>query len=242
VSRTIVVGDVHGCARELADLFDKLALSSDDRVRMVGDLVVRGPDPRGVVELARSVGATAVRGNHEWRLLRWREIQRGKSPTADAPAYEQRIMKSKQLRRTAGELDEACWDYLEQMPLWQDEPAEQLRIVHAGVLPGVAIEEQTQRTLLYLRTIDADGNPSELRDVGEPWGTHYDGPPHVVFGHNANHEPQLHAWATGIDTGCVYGGRLSALVLEAGQRVPPPEDRAGVLVSVKAREVYYAIR
>ena len=40
--------------------------------------------------------------------------------------------------------------------LWLDEPDHQLRVVHAGVIPGVAIEEQTERTLLYLRCIDAD--------------------------------------------------------------------------------------
>jgi hypothetical protein len=242
MSRTIIIGDVHGCARELADLLDLLALTSDDCVRMVGDLVVRGPDPRGVIELVRSVGALTVLGNHEYRLLRWREMQRGKEPVADAPAYDRRIMKSKQLRRTATELDDACWEYIEQIPLWLDEPEHQLRVVHAGVLPGVAIEEQTRRTLLYLRSIDAEGQGSELREAGTPWGAHYHGPPHVVFGHNANFEPQLHAWATGIDTGCVYGGRLTALVLGAGEHVPKPDDRHDALVSVKAREIYYAIR
>jgi len=44
------------------------------------------------------------------------------------------------------------------------------------------------------------------------WGRRYTGPPHVVFGHNAQLEPQLHPWATGIDTGVVYGERLTALV------------------------------
>jgi hypothetical protein len=61
----------------------------------------------------------------------------------------------------------------------------------------------------------------------------------VVFGHNSLEEPQLHEWATGIDTGCVYGNRLTALVLDPGE--PPPRGRAvrSKLVSVAARRRYY---
>ena len=113
--------------------------------------------------------------------------------------------------------------------------------MHAGVLPGVPIAEQAARTLLYLRTVDDGGQPSDLRDGGELWGAGYTGPPHVVFGHNAEHRPQLHPWATGIDTGCVYGGALTALVLPGGEPVPEPRRRTEALVQVRARQAYYPI-
>jgi hypothetical protein len=71
------------------------------------------------------------------------------------------------------------------------------------------------------------------------WGTRYEGPPHVVFGHNAQPDPQLHAWATGLDTGVVYGNRLTALVLERGEPIPPADKRAPLLFSVPAAARYF---
>ncbi|HLV20844.1 MAG TPA: hypothetical protein VKZ49_08175, partial [Polyangiaceae bacterium] len=71
------------------------------------------------------------------------------------------------------------------------------------------------------------------------WGARYTGPPHLVFGHNAREGVQLHPWATGLDSGCVYGGALTAMVLEAAEPVPPAAERQRVLVSVPARRVYF---
>jgi hypothetical protein len=88
-----------------------------------------------------------------------------------------------------------------------------------------------------MRCLDADGDPIEKRGDAL-WGIRYPGPPHVVFGHNAMTDPQIHPAATGLDTGCVYGGRLTALVLAEGAPPPPAKDRAAALVSVRARRAY----
>ncbi len=110
-------------------------------------------------------------------------------------------------------------------------------MVHAGVVPGVPIERQSPRALMYMRGLDQAGQPVERRGH-ELWGASYRGPPHVVFGHNALDELQLHPAATGLDTGAVYGGRLTALVLAEGARPPPPKDRGDVLVSTPSARAY----
>lgn len=227
--RTILVGDVHGCADELDALLERVAVAPADRLVFVGDLVVRGPYPQRVLATLRALGASAVRGNHEDRLLRLRS--RGLS---DALPTE--------LARTAELFDEDDWRFLAALPLWLALPENGLVVVHAGLVPGVAIEAQEPRHLLHLRCIDAHGRPSERRDDGTPWGALYVGPPHVVFGHNALPEAQIHPWATGIDTGCVYGRALTALVLDQGEPVPAAAAaRRARLVSEPARRAYASI-
>jgi len=224
MARTIIVGDVHGCRAELEELLAEVAFASDDRLVMVGDLVVRGPDPRGTLALVRLLGARVARGNHEDRLLRYR-------------ADPRRFPVGERTRATAASLAEEDWAFLKSMPLWIDLPEHGVRVVHAGVVPGVPIEAQSPRVLLYMRGLDRKGRPDEERG-GRLWGEVYEGPPHMVFGHNALDRLQLHPWATGLDTGCVYGGALSALVLAEKQPPPPTSERRGVIVSVPARRCY----
>jgi hypothetical protein len=100
----------------------------------------------------------------------------------------------------------------------------------------VAWEAQDPRVVLEIRSLTEDGAPQKT--WGIPWGSCYTGLFHVVFGHNARREPQIHDDATGLDTGCVYGGRLSALVLLEGQSPPPRKERLEALVSVPARRSY----
>ncbi len=241
--RTIIIGDVHGCGWELATLLDRLGPTADDELLMVGDLVVRGPEPRSVLQLVREVGAQAVRGNHEDRLLRWRAARKAVAVGGEEALEpsEARLLRAKWLTETADQLQDEDWTQIQALPLWRDASAAELRVVHAGLLPGVPMVEQASHSLLHMRTVDPAGRPSDRRDGGTPWGARYQGPPHVVFGHNANPEPQLHPWATGIDTGCVYGGSLTALVLPADQPIPAPNRRASALVQVVARRVHYPI-
>ena len=108
---------------------------------------------------------------------------------------------------------------------------------HAGIDPRLPLPEQDPwgRDSRALE-IDADGEPSEK--WGEPWGARYAGPPHIVFGHNARRRPQLHPFATGLDTGCVYGGRLTAMILPEGAAPPSVAERQDCLISVPARAHY----
>lgn len=226
MARTILIGDVHGCSTELSELLERLAPTSDDRVAFVGDLVARGPDSRGVLRIVREIGAQCVRGNHEEKLLAARDTRLRGEGKAKGGASHAALVES---------LNDEEWAQLEALPLRVELDAPSLWVVHAGVVPGVAWEEQDPWMLTHIRSIAEDGTPSAK--WGQPWGVTYRGT-HIVFGHNAQRVPQLHPDATGIDTACVYGGQLTALVLEAGSPIPPPEERRDALVSVAAKKPY----
>ena len=224
--RTIVVGDVHGCRRELERLLDRIGFRSGDRLVFVGDLVARGPDSLGVLDIARRTGALIVRGNHEQKLLDWRD--------------DDGVGLGRTHMEVARSLRDVDWSLLETSSLWLDLPEHGARVVHAGVLPGVAIEKQEPHTLLHIRNVVRGAKKSSGKAQGVRWGARYAGPPHVLFGHNAVGGLQLHPWATGLDTACVYGGQLTAMVLKDGERVPQGmARRRAMLVAEPAARAYF---
>jgi Calcineurin-like phosphoesterase len=236
MGKTVIVGDVHGCRLELEQLLEAVAFTSGDRLIFVGDLIARGPDSLGVLDVARRTGAIIVRGNHEEKLIVWR-----KHPNIPLGRIHLEVAQS---------LRDVDWTLLETSPFWFDVPEHGGRIIHAGVLPGLPIEKQDPQTLLHIRSVSVKtvktrtvrGSTKKQTGAFVRWGALYEGPPHIVFGHNALGGLQLHPWATGLDTGCVYGGRLTAMVLAEGQKIPrsmPARQRC--LHSVPAQRVYFAV-
>ena len=228
--RTIIVGDVHGCAVELEQLLEEVKFESCDNLVFVGDMIARGPDSLRVLDLYRKHHAVSVMGNHEERLLEYNKARlSGERGPRLGPAHY----------RLARELREADWELMEALPYYLDFPEHGLRIVHAGLIPLVPMESQDPWVLMHIRSLDAEGRPSE-RVGKESWAVNYIREPHIVFGHNSHRKLQLWEAATGLDTACVYGGELSALVLEAGQKIPTDiEARRALIVSVSARALYY---
>lgn len=224
MTRTIIVGDVHGCAAELDALLGRVHFALGDKLVLVGDLVARGPDSLGVLDIARRTGAVIVRGNHEQKLLDWRD-----DPGTQLSRIHLDVARS---------LRDVDWTLFDTAPLWVDLPEHGLRVVHAGVVPGVPIDEQHPRDLMHLRTLQVRGVAGGQEGV--LWGKLYAGPVHVLFGHNALPGLQLHPFATGLDTGCVYGGSLTAMVLPDGVKVPRSiAARRALLVSEPAARVYF---
>lgn len=216
--RVIVIGDVHGCIDEFQELLRLADFQPGDQVVLLGDLVAKGPDSVSVVQLAREIGAKSVRGNHDFEVVRWWEARRRGDDDA---------MVSVEHAKVAESLGEAEHTWLLECP-WFIECAEMDHLfVHAGFIPGVKLTQQNPRLMMNMRSVLKDGTVTAKNVADCEWAKLWQGPQTVVFGHDAIRGLQEHQFARGIDTGCVYGGRLTALLL--------PENR---LISVSAKRPY----
>ena len=201
--RTIVIGDVHGCYDELRELLERVGVGADDRVVCVGDLVVKGWKNREVLDLMMTDKRfSSVLGNHDRVLLRhWR-------------GEDVRLKKAHKKALAELEADQGRYAaYLESLPLMIDLGS--FAVVHAGVRPGVALDEQSVEDLTELRTLGEDRRSRE----GTPWYEVYEGEKTVIFGHWPAGELRRGPRALGIDTGCVYGYQLTAYIIETEEEV-----------------------
>lgn len=208
------MGDVHGCRDELAELLGKFGPTRGDVVVAVGDLVNKGPDSAGVLDLVRSEGVRCVLGNHDARLLR----------VAGTPLSE---LDEKALRfsRSIGPRIHELAQDIRTWPLWLD--LGELLVVHAGLEPGKSrLEQMSPSILITIRTWDGTG---ECLDRAEdpPWYECMRWPVPVVFGHWAMRGLVDRPDVKGLDTGCVYGRRLTGWC--------PEEER---FYQVQARREY----
>jgi predicted MPP superfamily phosphohydrolase len=211
-SRTIVVGDIHGCYDELASLLQKVGFGQDDRVVCVGDLVTKGPKNREVLELFMTDARfSSVLGNHDLALRRkWQGEKIKLKPSQKATHKELKTAK------------ETYLGFLNRLPFTIDLGTH--LVVHAGLRPNVALYSQTSEDMTLLRTL---GKNRESQD-GTPWYDVYDGEKIVLFGHwpSRSPEPRRGRKAIGLDTGCVYGYNLTAYIVEADELVSVPAMRA----------------
>lgn len=235
MARTIIVGDVHGCGDELGDLLDATRYAQGtDTLVLVGDLVARGPDSGRAVRRARDAGARAVRGNHDEKVLVW---WRAASSHGRGVA-DRKIKLSDRHKLAVTQLADEDFRWLAALPLHMRLPEHETLVVHAGVDPRTPLEQQDPTMLMNIRSIDEHSRPTRTLD-GTAWAKVWPGPEHVVFGHDARRGLQLEPNATGLDTGCCYGRELTAIVLDAGERIPTDvAARTKRLVSVPARAVH----
>lgn len=216
MSRTIVIGDLHGCADEATDLLDALQVTSSDRVIFAGDLVDRGPKPRECVELA--MRHECVLGNHEEKHLQQRHSKAEKLSPAHLFTREQ--------------LGDEHYAYFESLPLFIRLPEFNAAVVHAGAFPGVPLEQQKANHLLHIQHIKPPGTksywPSKAPVDFSFWTNHWRGPEWLIFGHSVVDKPLVSEWAVGVDTGAVFGRGLTALVLDDWElKTLPSRDYSG---------------
>ena len=209
-SRTIVVGDIHGCYDELMKLLKKAKFKQSDRVVSVGDLVSKGPKVREVLDLFMTDKRfSTVIGNHDLMLRRY---WNGESVELKAGPRD----THKKLRRKK----DKYLQFLNALPFMIDLGTH--LVVHAGLRPNVELYSQTTGDLTRIRVLGPDRESEE----GIPWYHVYNGDKTVIFGHWPAAEPRRGPKAIGLDTGCVYGYCLTAYIIESDEFVSVPAKRA----------------
>ncbi|HEY2575404.1 MAG TPA: polynucleotide kinase-phosphatase, partial [Streptosporangiaceae bacterium] len=238
-----VIGDVHGCLDELAELLTLLGYQAGHdpaghltgashpqgrKAVFLGDLVDRGPETPGVLRLVMGMTAAgdalAVAGNHEAKLvraLRGRDVKIGHglaeslSQLAASDAAEPGFRDAAE-RFTDGLISHYMLD------------GGRLVVAHAG-LKQAYHGRASGRVRAFALYGDTTGETDEFGlPVRYPWANDYRGQAMVLYGHTPIPEPEWVNNTMCLDTGCVFGGRLTAL------RYPERE-----LVSVPARRTYY---
>ncbi len=221
-ARTFIVGDVHGCAEDLESLLGRAGFRSGrDSLVLCGDLIDRGPDPRGVIEIARRCNAIAVLGNHEEKHIRYRR---------KTEAERQRMPMPHPSTHLA--LTDEDFDWMDRMPLTVSLGG-RITVVHGGFSRDVPRTRPTLQAC-RVRYVSVDtGNYLPLSDgITRPpravhWTEMYRGRKPVIYGHHSYLEAHWTqngkaAWTLGLDTGCCFGGSLTGYWLGREEIVVQP--------------------
>lgn len=222
-----IIGDVHGCIAELRELLDRLGYQREGdayshpqsrRLIFVGDLEDRGPDSPAVLRLviaSRDAGsALLVIGNHDHKFTRWlrgRHVHIGNGLASTIQQLDRLPQNRREtLRRQAEALFDAAPGYLLL-------DGGRLVVTHGAILDSM-IGHWNEHIASFCLYADVIGRAPDGRPIRRDWGAARDlaaaggdHAPRIVYGHNP--VEQL-AWVNrtlDLDTGCVYGGALSAL-------------------------------
>jgi diadenosine tetraphosphatase ApaH/serine/threonine PP2A family protein phosphatase len=221
--RAIFIGDIHGCYDELVELLGRVAPRDADVVVSVGDMVNKGPAADRCLDLWRERGYHAVQGNNELKLLRrahpfFRYFSR----------KDGAVLRRGDLLRII-----ASW------PLLIDIPSLGVATVHGGLLPQMRVviedverEQNAIPELRWIRKKNGEWHPvpkEQKRKDDVLWAEKWKGDRFLVYGHTPLREPKFDKQALGLDTGCVYGGTLTAAILVGGD---------WEIVSVAAKQRY----
>jgi hypothetical protein len=167
-ARLIFVGDIHGCKEELQALLKKVQFDpKKDHLVTTGDMIAKGPDSLGTVDLLREIGASCVRGNNEDRILLLAHdlnssllrhnggsaggntsLEKSSSPLSKPPDES-----------LSGSLNADQINYLQSCPvILKVGQVKALHgdvvVVHAGLVPGVPLDDQDPISVMTMRTID----------------------------------------------------------------------------------------
>ena len=247
--RTIIIGDIHGCIDELEELIYQLDITQDDEVISVGDVVDRGPDSKSCLDVLNNLNAIIVLGNHEEKLLRYyrhKENRHKPNPMTLGP----------NARKSYDSLTQKDIEAFATYPIYHEftHSSHPYAVIHGGVLPGTKdpLNDTKMNWAIRLRYVDTETQRRliHINDLATPqifWADGYDQryaadkftqltppAPIIIYGHAVTplpYAPRINRLAIGLDTACVFGGRLTAAVFTENEINPQ-------LHQVKAQKQY----
>lgn len=246
-SRIIIIGDIHGCLEEFNELLEQLKIVKTDRVFCIGDLIDRGPDSVSVVkrcvDLSKQCQFKLILGNHEEKFLRF--IHHLETKTG----LENQMKGTEEFPHLLERLDAVDIELMRNAYYSYSLKEENITLLHGGISTNVKFpfpvtyqfSEHSPKTFKGLdlvtkvRYLNPEGKFVSLNEETEKdsyWAKVYDGSfGQIYFGHQPflQDTPKEFAHATCIDTGCVFGGWLSAVIIENGETK---------YLSVKAKKKY----
>jgi len=203
MERIFAFGDIHGCFNKLCTLVDMVGINSKkDTVIFIGDYIDRGKESYEVVDYLINLKSlykniVFLKGNHESLLL---DYLQGRNVTTFLENGGRQTLESYNIRNFDGDDDPippSHMEFFSSLKLYHE--TEEFIFVHAGLKDNIALEDQLESDMLWIRKpfINSDF------DFGR----------RVVFGHTPVKRPLVHPNKIGIDTGAVFGNKLTCVEL-----------------------------
>lgn len=205
VDRTYIIGDVHGCLEMLERLLDKIDWNpANERLIFLGDYIDRGKNSKGVLDLLLEISKSSslvqfLIGNHENIFLEYLNTGRIMGFILNGGDATLASYRTAESCGSGVDIPQEHIAFLRSLEHWVE--LDDYYVVHAGFRPGVDLERQSFEDLIWIR------NTFIFSD--------YDFGKKVIFGHTPFYKPLLMENKIGLDTGAVYGNKLTCLELPA---------------------------
>lgn len=229
-----IIGDLHGCYEELIALMQKLGYQKQNdgwthpdnrKLGFLGDLTDRGPNSIAVIEtvfnLVKNKKAYYVPGNHCNKLYRYflgrnvKLIHGLETTVAELNALDE---------KTYARIRKQFMELYENAPLYDILDNRRLVLAHAGIRKDyIGRYDKKVKTFVLYGDITGEKNPDGT-PVRRDWAKKYDGEAWIVYGHTPVKEPRFVHRTVNIDTGCVFGGKLTALRYPEMETVSVPSS------------------
>ena len=199
----VIYGDIHGCLEELEEIRKLIPKNSFEI--SVGDILDKGPYPVETLRYAKKNKIFTIMGNHEYKHIR--------------KYWGRNVKLDEDQQKVYPKLKKEDFEFIESMPFFLK--LNHLTILHAGITNWIRLNNpplNLMTLLLFLRDVDENNKFLPLNHNNPNaryWADVYDGHEgFVVYGHNPFKEVKKNKFSIGIDTGCVYGNKLTALIIK----------------------------